>query len=62
MGKVKIRQKGRNKGYRWAKGHSSDSNPPLTKYRESAQAGFFKPLPEKGKGRHVVMKDIVYLI
>ncbi|XP_043216714.1 RRP12-like protein [Amphibalanus amphitrite] len=50
MGKVHIRQKGRNKAYRWAKGHSSDSNPPLKKFRQNAQAGFFQPLGEPKKG------------
>ncbi|XP_037092733.1 RRP12-like protein [Pollicipes pollicipes] len=50
MGKVNVRQKGRNKAYRWAKGHSSDSNPPLKKFRATAQAGFFQPLAEPKKG------------
>ena len=51
MGKVHVRQKGGKKAYRWAKGHSSDSNPPLKKFRKTAQAGFFQPLGEPKKGK-----------
>ncbi|XP_054266666.1 RRP12-like protein [Macrosteles quadrilineatus] len=41
MGKTRIRLKGA-KGKRWAKGHSSSSNPQTTKHRDAAKSRFFQ--------------------
>ncbi len=44
MGKLKTRIKGPgNKGKRWAKGQSSNSNPTIKKHREVAKTRFFQP-------------------
>ena len=42
MGKLRVRTKG-TKGKRWAKGHSSSSNPSTSKHREAAKSNFFQP-------------------
>jgi len=41
MGKTRIRLKGA-RGKRWAKGHSSSSNPTTTKHRDAAKSRFFQ--------------------
>lgn len=41
MGKFRHRMKG-SKGKRWAKGHSSSSNPSTSNHREAAKSRFFQ--------------------
>nr|CAG4649918.1 EOG090X00E0 [Sida crystallina] len=55
MGKLRTRTKG-SKGKRWAKGHSSSSNPSTKKHREAAKSNFFQPFLLNSKptsGEHV---------
>ncbi|XP_022120685.2 RRP12-like protein [Pieris rapae] len=42
MGKFRSKIKGKPKGKRWQKGHSSNSNPKTQKYREIAKSRFFQ--------------------
>ncbi|KAF6205471.1 hypothetical protein GE061_019644 [Apolygus lucorum] len=59
MAKFRTRVKGANKVKKWAKGHSSDSNPSTYKYRENAKSRFFQPLPVgPSKESNLTMKAV----
>ena len=44
MSKSRVRSKTAKKGFRWAKGQSSSSNPKKTKFRDAAKAKSLTPL------------------
>ena len=44
MSKSRVRSKTAKKGFRWAKGQSSSSNPKKSKYRDAAKAKSLSPL------------------
>ncbi|XP_063628336.1 RRP12-like protein [Cydia splendana] len=57
MGKFRSKLKGKTKGKRWNKGHSSDSNPKTQKYREMAKSRFFQEnLGNTGLTQQAVLK------
>lgn len=44
MAKIRVRLKSGRKARRWAKGRSSESNPPSSRHRDQARGRFFEPL------------------
>nr|CAG4640604.1 EOG090X00E0 [Eulimnadia texana] len=57
MGKLRTRVKG-GKGKRWAKGHSSSSNPEIKRHRQAAKSGFFgQPTNDKSTKNSALTED-----